>query len=55
MLGIGVYEVWKLGREGRLPRIVLGHRTVRFDPDDVDAYINGKREPRYDRPQEIPY
>jgi excisionase family DNA binding protein len=39
--------VYRLGRDGHLPRVVLPGDVVRFHPDDVDAFIDGKR---HDRP-----
>jgi excisionase family DNA binding protein len=36
--------VLRLAREGRLRRVKLGHRTVRFVPEDVEAYIEGERQ-----------
>lgn len=41
--------VWRLGRDGKLPRIRVG-RHVRFDPVDVDAFIDqAKQGPRRSR------
>jgi excisionase family DNA binding protein len=38
--------VWRLGRDGKLPRIRVG-RHVRFDPADVEAFIvEAKEGPR---------
>lgn len=56
ILGVGVEEVYRLGRDGDLPRIVFSRRMVRFDPDDVQAYIDGRREHKaWTESQEIPY
>ena len=48
-LGVSARYVWRLGREGELPRIELG-RYVRFDPDDVAAFIEQRKQrPRQPR------
>ena len=43
-LGYTERYVWRLGREGVLPRIkVPGRKYVRFDEDDVERFIDGGR------------
>lgn len=44
LLNVAVAEVWRMARSGALPCIRLGHRTLRFDPSDVQAYIDARRE-----------
>lgn len=36
--------VLRLAREGRLPRVKLSHKCVRFRPDDVRAYVHAHHE-----------
>lgn len=36
--------VLQLAREGRLPRVKLSHKCVRFRPDDVRAYVHAHHE-----------
>ena len=35
ILGVTPEQVLRLGRQGRIPRVVVGRRTVRFDVDQV--------------------
>jgi excisionase family DNA binding protein len=35
--------VWRLGRDGKLPRVLVG-RKVLFDPADVTAFIAAAKE-----------
>ncbi len=43
-LGFTERYVWRLGREGVLPRIKLpGRKYVRFAEEDVERFINGAR------------
>lgn len=42
-LGVTERYVWRLGRQGDLPRIPVGAKYVRFDEADVDAYIEHQR------------
>ena len=45
-LGFTERYVWRLGREGVLPRIKLpGRKYVRFAEDDVERFIAGARMP----------
>lgn len=57
LLNVAVAEVWRMARSGALPCIRLGHRTMRFDPDDVQKYIDNKREQAIDWSiaREIPF
>jgi hypothetical protein len=41
--GLHPKTVLLLYRRGELPGIKLGARTVRFDPRDVEAYIQSRR------------
>jgi excisionase family DNA binding protein len=43
-LGVSRWQVLAWAREGRLPRVVLGPRVVRFDPADVDGFVAGCRD-----------
>ena len=44
-LGFTERYVWRLGREGVLPRIKLpGRKYVRFAEEDVERFIAGARE-----------
>lgn len=38
MLGVGERYVWRLGREGLLPRVKVGAKYVRFRRADVVSY-----------------
>jgi excisionase family DNA binding protein len=38
-LGVHRVTVYRWAREGALTAVKLGHRVVRFRPDDVDAFI----------------
>lgn len=50
LLGVTTRYVWRLGREGELPRIELGPNSVRFDRGDIDAFIEQRRSgPRVSR------
>jgi excisionase family DNA binding protein len=42
LLGVSVRYVWRLGRDGELPRIKVG-KYVRFDPVEVDTFIEQRR------------
>lgn len=58
ILHIRASDVYRLGREGKLARIKVGDRLVRFDPVDVEAFISGNRQGRpvdWNEPQEIPF
>lgn len=41
-LGVGVRHVRRLVAERRIPFVKVGH-YVRFDPDDVSAWVNERR------------
>ncbi len=44
-LGFTERYVWRLGREGVLPRIKLpGRKYVRFAEEDVERFVAGARE-----------
>jgi excisionase family DNA binding protein len=43
ILGRHPRTVTNLARDGQLRAIRLGHRSVRFDPVDVQAYIDAHR------------
>ncbi len=44
-LGFTERYVWRLGREGVLPRIKLpGRKYVRFAEEDIERFIAGARE-----------
>jgi excisionase family DNA binding protein len=43
-LGVTPRKVRRLREQRRLPTLKLG-RDVRFDPDDLDAYLKQCREP----------
>lgn len=43
--------VLRLAREGRLPRVKLSHKCVRFRPDDVRAYVHAHHENGMERSQ----
>lgn len=43
MLGKHPRTVLQMAVAGRIPAIRLGHRTVRFDPADVQDYIERHR------------
>lgn len=45
ILGVTERYVWRLGRDGELPRIVFG-RHVRYKPAAVDAFIEAHKEGR---------
>jgi excisionase family DNA binding protein len=36
--------VWKLGREGELPRVDLPGKYVRFDAADVEAFVEQRKQ-----------
>lgn len=42
-LSVSERYVWRLGREGELPRVQVG-KYVRFDPADITAFIAGRKE-----------
>jgi excisionase family DNA binding protein len=43
-LGVCSRTVWTLAETGRLPRVRIG-RSVRYDPDDLDAFIAACKPP----------
>lgn len=47
ILRIGDKQLRKLRRSGKIKFIRLGKRTIRYHPDDVEAFIDGARfDPR---------
>ena len=42
-LGLCERTVWKLAKAGKIPRVELSKGCIRFDPEDVEAYINRSR------------
>jgi excisionase family DNA binding protein len=45
LLGKHPRTVLQMAAAGKIPAIRLGHRTVRFDPADVQEYIDAHRTP----------
>lgn len=45
-LGISVPHTYKLAKVGEIPCVRLGPKAIRFDPADVEAYIQAHREGR---------
>lgn len=43
-LGVGERHIRRLVQERRIPYIKWGH-PLRFDPDEIDAWVNTKRVP----------
>lgn len=43
LLQFTTYHVYRLAREGKLAAVKFNERTVRFDPADVQDYINVHR------------
>lgn len=43
LLGVSERYVWRLGRDGELPRVNVG-RYVRFDPADLRAFIEQRKQ-----------
>lgn len=42
-LGLPPRTVTRLARAGELPSVRLGERTLRFDPNDVEAFIASRK------------
>ncbi len=54
-LGYTERYVWRLGREGVLPRIkVPGRKYVRFVEEDVEQFVRDGREPVRPGPRGVP-
>jgi excisionase family DNA binding protein len=34
--------VWNYVAEGRLPKVTLGDKTIRFRPQDVEAFVSSE-------------
>ena len=43
-LGISVPHTYRLAKVGEIPCVRLGPKAVRFDPADVEAYIQEHRQ-----------
>jgi excisionase family DNA binding protein len=41
-LSVHKQTVWQLAREGSIPCVRLSDRRLRFNPDDVEQYIERK-------------
>ena len=48
-LGISTGQLLRLARKGRLPRVKIGHRTIRFDPVEVLAAVRATDGPTFPR------
>ena len=48
-LGMPVGTLYALVSEGRIPHIRLSQRMVRFDPDELEAWIDAQRVGPRDR------
>lgn len=42
-------RVWQLGRDGIIPVIRIGHRTLRYDPEACMEALQERQEPRCDQ------
>ena len=51
-LGVGVSHVRRLVLERRIPFIKWGH-LLRFDPEDIDAWLDQQRVPPLNRPDDV--
>ena len=51
-LGVGVTHVRRLVLERRIPFIKWGH-LLRFDPEDIDAWLDQQRVPPINRPDDV--
>ena len=38
-------HVWRLCREGQIPHTRINGKTIRFDSDEIDAWITSGRQP----------
>jgi excisionase family DNA binding protein len=43
-LGISVPHTYHLAKTGQIPCVRIGPKAIRFDPEDVEAYIRAHRE-----------
>lgn len=51
MLGLRhTNTVYSLARSGKLPRVVISARAIRFRPEDVEAFICERTEGRVPAP-----
>ncbi len=39
------HHVWRLCREGQIPHTRINGRTIRFDADEIDAWIASGKQP----------
>lgn len=39
-------QVYRMANEGRIPALVLGDRMVRFDPAEIEAWIEASKRVR---------
>ena len=46
ILNLTLASVYRLAREGDIPSVKFNERTVRFDPDEIEQYINQHRAPQ---------
>ena len=44
LLAVSVTRIYQLRHEGALPPAIKIGRTVRWDPDDVDAWLEASKE-----------
>lgn len=53
-LGVHLQSIREWVREGVLPQVRFGHRTVRFRRSDLDAFISSRVELRPERAEVNP-
>lgn len=46
ILGLEGWQVLRLARSNKIRKIVVGHRTIRFDIQEVNDYIERQQNPR---------
>jgi excisionase family DNA binding protein len=44
-LAMSRHHVWRLCREGNIPHTRINGRTIRFDADEIDAWIARGKQP----------
>jgi excisionase family DNA binding protein len=44
-LAMSRHHVWRLCREGEIPHTRINGRTIRFDADEIDAWIARGKQP----------
>jgi excisionase family DNA binding protein len=52
-LGVGERHIRRLVQERRIPHIKWGH-LLRFDPDEIDVWLDTMRRPAQRRPYGLP-